>query len=787
MVGVLGISDRKERTRITNIASGVQIGDSVDRSRVEMRPASDAQTALVAWINSQIDRFREYMYPFHRQWFVNIASIIGANSTVANAVSRVANVNPKKIPVRINHKTNLIGPNCRNLVGYLARSNPDMKFLAGDLQDPWQLDIAQGARRFMELHDRLDDWMMKRLDILEWSIYTGWGISKAVWDPQGGPRKAAIDEEGRPFIDPETGEPLVDRHGRPIFYNTGMSSTAVVSPFSYFYNTNARMDSEVQMRGEQGWRSFADQERMFPGSVKEFGLTNESQFQDQAGYYERQIVQTVGPAGTYTGLVAENELNGFNCVSGYIAPYTLDPEFFDGIEDPMTGERYEGWEVYEKGLFFELGQTQLLTCKANHLLDLEGTMSKKDWHPYTEFPCYKIPGRHVPQGIPDNLQPLEDALNFHLSRIREAARMMGQPKWFIPKGAGITKGQLTNEAGEKVYYNPTIGEPKAWSPVAMPSYLFNLLSLFVDHADRVGSSPPMSRGESAGQLRSGYAVAQMQEAALSQYTPMVERLSLAFARHKRQILLRQIQNSTEPITVQFEVENGDWEQEQFFANNMAPDFQVYVVPGTSMPKSEAANMALIDRLVAWGGLQPMANPKDREHISKVFDLGLPASFSGNERENIRHARYENWKIAEGQAVVTDGIFNHRTHVNEHIAFMLSQRYREMVKRDPEMRGRFHEHLGKHYGFLQIEAMGIAIPQPIPPMQDIQAALGDQAQPVLGALGEASGQGGGGGSGPPNAGPVSTGPGTQLGAARAGGAGLGQVPSVASVGAPENMG
>jgi len=771
----VAISPTRERNRIEKIASGAQVKSSPAASNPRRGPLHPSQTtpaasSLRAFIEIEQQHCEAYLIPFHRQWYENIAAIAGSTGLVSRSIGRLLNVRQKQPTHRVKHTSNIIGPNFRSLVGYLARSDPDMEIMPGDLHDPFQVDMAQGAKRWVPDHRVKDDYGRKELQLISWCISVGMGVSKAVFDPTGGPRMAAVDEEtGRPLEDPDTRQPLLDRHGRPVLFDTGMSSTMVLPSFQYWYNSNARSRDELTVTGEKGWRCVNEVERRSPGLVKEFGLTPEEPFEGSAGNYERQVAQIVGPAGTYTGLSPYGEVEGFQVTEAYIAPYLLDPELFDGWVDPSDGERYDGEEFYYKGAFVMMAQGMIIECHPNEFLDLHGVMPRQDWNPYTIWPAYNIPGRMIPQGPPEPLIPIQHARDFSMSRIREAQKLMGQPKWFLPKGCGVTRNELTSEAGEKVYFNPGVGPPLAWSPAPMPAYAFNLIQTLEGDADRVGSTPPMTRGEAQGQVRSGLGVMALQEQSLTQYTPLVRELSYAKARHTRQLLLREIQYGDLPTRVPYEMQSGAWEQQMFFAQQMSPDFFIRIKAGTEMPRNQAAVMTELDRGIAWGALMPHVNPKDREHIARAMGWNLPPAFDGNYEENLRQARYENVLIATNQPEpLTHPVFNHEVHINEHSRFILSQRYREMAERDPTLHKRFSAHLGKHMGYLQLKQQGLVFPQPIPPFEDLQAVL-PSGQTAAGGGSSLAASGGGPGqtAGPTNRGPATTGTGVQFGMARGG--------------------
>jgi len=701
------------------------LGIKTNAPRMEPSDApTEAAQSLGAWINQESERCQSYLYPFHRQWYINVAAALGAQSVQAETIARLLRVKVKQVPHRVRHQTNVVGGACRRLVGYLARSNPDLEITPGDLDNPLQLDYAKAGQRFIDWHRYYDQYRRKEMETIEWAVYTGTGVMKSVYDHNGGPVMSAVDEDGQPLKDPKTGEPML-KNGKPIMFTTGMPTTVCVPSFHLAYGIESRNMDELNWIGEDGWFTFAYLEQLLPGVTKRFKLAPEPQYQRTRGYYYRQISQSIGPSGVYAGLQPESGVEGVRVLQFYVRPYLLDREI-------------HGEEMWAKGCFGIFAQGRILHMEANPFLDMAGVNPRFDWHPYSIFPCYTFPGRFLGQGIPENLIPLQEAINFINSRVREAQRTMGQPKWFIPEGSNISKNALSGEANERVKYNPAHGAPTAWTPPPMPAYIFNMLEQYYRDVENVASQPPMMQGRAQGQIRSGLAVQSLQEQALTEFTPILAYFDEARSRHARLTLLREIQFSEFPRKVQWRGPQG-WEQENFFAKRISPDFTVTVKPGTSIPRSKALAMSEIDRMVAWQVLMPGQIPAHSEIIARTMEYNIPPITPENDAENISSCRYVIARMIAGDDVPAMPTDNHRVYVNEIVRFMQSRKYRELAEKTPEMHQRFMYRLGKHRFFLTMKAMGQDIPQPIPPFEDLQSVFPEGLEQVQAMAGGGGGQ------------------------------------------------
>lgn len=726
--GVLATAGRGDsETRRINTLLRRGAGRSAPKQRGNVTPEV---ARLVAHFHGEAERARNYLYSFHRQWFINIASYLGSAGVRTESVAKALKVNLKTSTSRITHTSNKIGGYCRRLVGYLARSNPDIDFVAADLDDPLQIDYARGAKRWLDWQGTYDNWKEKRLETLNWAVTCGLGVTKASYDWTGGPRAKAVDEMGQPIIGSD-GKPMLDKRGRPKMYETGIAHTAVIPPFHYVYSISARNREELNWNGEDSWMSFRYLESLRPGIVSEFGLAPEAQFTSNSALYERQILQSVGPQQAFA--VGGQESSEAGCVVRqiFVSPYYLDHASF-------------GDEMYEQGAFLMFAQGQVLDLIPNKLLDMEGVNPRLDWNPYTVWPCFSVPGRMVPQGLPDNVIPVRESRDFIVSRLRETQRLMGQPKWFVQRGS--INQQINNEASQQIDYSPGFTRPEAWAPPPLQAGALALVELLDTDMEQIASQPPMMQGQAQGQVRSGLAVTALQEQALTMFTPIVETHSACYARHVRQLLLREIQDGDAERRIPRRIGSGEWTQDLFFAKHMNPQFMVRIVPGTEMPVNRASILAELDWMVSSGRLM-MQNPQHADVVDRALGYQIPNMSPDDSEQAMSQARYENWMILEHPEEVlrTWAQFNHRVHLNEHIRFFNSRRVQDRIKREIDMLGmsptliRFNEHIGLHKGHLLAIQQGLVLPQPVFPFEDLAMQM-QGADPSGGAGGPQQGGG-----------------------------------------------
>jgi len=99
---------------------------------------------------------------------------------------------------------------------------------------------------------------------------------------------------------------------------------------------------------------------------------------------------------------------------------------------------------------------------------------KEKDYPIDPFPIQVVRYTSIPTrlwGI-GLVQPLIDLQWFYnkaRSQLVQNVELMANPKWLVPKTAGIDNASFTDKAGEKIYYNAAGGEPRMIQPVPLPS------------------------------------------------------------------------------------------------------------------------------------------------------------------------------------------------------------------------------------------------------------------------------------------------------------------------------
>ncbi len=162
-------------------------------------------------------------------------------------------------------------------------------------------------------------------------------------------------------------------------------------------------------------------------------------------------------------------------------------------------DRVEVFEIYHKD-----GYTGMLLA--------DKWLYKGRWPDGTmplQFVSYtRMPGRLWGTGLIEPLLELQVLYNRGRSQIIENAELMGNPKWLVPKTAGLSKNALSSSRpGEKVMYNANSGPAPQQVPAApIPQYVVNNIKQISAEMLDVAGIHSTSLGKRAIGIESGAAI-----------------------------------------------------------------------------------------------------------------------------------------------------------------------------------------------------------------------------------------------------------------------------------------
>jgi hypothetical protein len=410
----------------------------------------------------------------------------------------------------------------------------------------------------------------------------------------------------------------------------------------------------------------------------------------QLGVMERRMMQRIGAINP---LYEQRDLNGV-----YIHTFWLEP----GV--------YSGNKFLKDGIYMRWCQNKILDC-SNGFPYQDGRL------PFVFF-------QHIPSATtiwPDTTVNQIRQLNLEVdkttSQLVESKDYMANPMWRIPTQSKV-KGQIKAVAGGIIRYVhvPNVPPPEPIQGLEMPAQVESLLAGLREQILDISGQSEVSRGRVPTGVRSGVAVAYLQEEDDTKLGPTVLQMEEAIAVMGSMTLERIAQFYTQQRTIRFYKPDGQFDVIKFRGTDLKNNTDVLCQSGSAMPKMKAARQQYTLELVSLGIL---TDPKE---IKDELDLG--AGEPDNDDKNRAQADRENNIMLHGldlkmftmpnnpsdeqvqqtvsAAVPVKAWQNHQLHIERHTSQMMEEEFDQLQIKNPGIARLFDEHVAMHQQFIQAQ-------------------------------------------------------------------------------------
>ncbi len=246
----------------------------------------------------------------------------------------------------------------------------------------------------------------------------------------------------------------------------------------------------------------------------------------------------------------------------------------------------------------------------------------------------------------------------------------------------------------------------------------------------------VSQGQVPGRVEAAKAIELLRESDTSRLAMLNATVSTAISKGWYQTLMLARQYKEGDTMVEAYGKEGVPEVKRFTTDQFKPGMRIRVSQGTGLAYSRAARL---DQLLA---LRQQGLLNDPEDFAKLADIPIPNMLSVK-RYDVKLARNENLKIAEGQAVQANSWDDHTIHLREHNNY---RKTAEFATLDEDEKQKFEFHCSQHEDMeleklkkdaekmrLMMEAQGQAPPGP--PPGDPNAGGGAPGSQAISAEGE----------------------------------------------------
>ncbi len=631
----------------------------------------DQTRAVLSWSKEIYNVAGGWLYDLRRQWAINKAVRIGQQYAYWNTQEGRLATERRAPRHRVRMSVNMVHPVIEQFKGLILKTKPQATVMPAT-NDQEDIDTAKMAEKVIDYHWRVLK-MPKMLNYLtSWFLESGSCFTATTWDATAGGIQEAVDAQGAPLVNPSTGAPMVDARGRPMRYSLGQVDVALVPPYQVIPDLNAKTWEEMSWIQRSYMVPLSEIRRKF-----DWGQYVHSEPLDPHNSIEYQ----------FNRLTAANTSGDFTTLTG-TTEWARITETWVRPGSAVAGRLYpDGCHIVECQNY---GHVERIPYE-----DARGYNPQEDWHPYTMWSCYYV-GRFWPIGVVDNLWPVQREINRITSNYIEWQRLLGRPKMLLPKGCGISEEQLSAEAGEKLWFNPSAGPPRPLELATFPPAAMQLLDHMHKQIDNVSGQHGPSRGQVPTTIKSGIGVSLLQEQDAVDLGPMMGLFEASIADVGRKILLRVSQYWKVKRLVQISGKNNQIEAFHFSGADLGGNVDVQVMAGSGLPKSKAAQQSLVEKLIQLGLYNPMI-PEHRKVLLSILDMGESASDKFDTDKDVRRARFENEVMVKAIAVPPVAWYEDlESHVGEHIDFMKSDEYRTAEVENPAIGAMFNLHIAQHF-------------------------------------------------------------------------------------------
>jgi hypothetical protein len=651
----------------------------------------DDEGSVVAFVMGRWERRDQYRGQLEKQWYTNIAQYMGYQYNVYDPRSGKMVV-PDAPPWRVRLVANRLLPIARKVVSKLLRQRPTWTALPAT-NEAEDAAISRVATKALAAYWRTLDMDRVLVDAFTWMCTTGNSFLRVYWDPKKG---EALDLSSEVQDMPKSVQKLAAAA------RLGDAAVDCVSPFELDIDPNCTKLQEATHVIHSKVRDVKYLENAYGVKGIRADATDDTVM---ARYFERRLATMGGPSGFMGMRNTDEDSNSAMTHTLWMNPCTDYPE---GAYAIIAGGK---------------------------VLHLEKSLPNPFKRiPYVHLIEIPVPGRLWGTCAIEQCLPLQADYNRGRSQLCEARNQMTKPKWLLPRGSGVLSTALTDEPGEIVEYNFG-AKPEMQTPAALPDYIHRILEYDLKDMEDVSAIHEVTNARAPSGVRSGVAIAQLQEMDDQMLAPCFLMAEKELSRVGGWLLEILAKNIQEDRLIRIVGQDKQVEAVQFTGKSLfGPSagrpgvsyFDVEMQMGSQLPSTKPARLQFALDLVAAGILDRVA---DRKQIFKILDLGTEEPVLNDESLDRQQAQRENAILLQGMVMDINPWDDDEVHMDTLRRFQKQPDYAKASANDPMANSRFEQHFAQHYMRAYPQMMGGALPLGDPAMQAEQGGPGiEEGQP-----------------------------------------------------------
>ena len=658
-----------------------ELQDEIDHTKTE--------TGAMAMVQEEWEKGINRMQPYHRQWFLNTAYLLGFQHLVWHP-SRNRLWLPPSRRRQVRMTSNLMMSAYRINLSKLSSGNAAISVLPNSNEQE-DVDAARLAQKVW-FHIKNDvHWKQLKRRLIGWVLSCGNGFLLTEWNPNSGEMLSSVkketreveklDEYGLPLIDEQTNAPIIENEEEVVGveqYRTGKLSIKALSPFSVIPIGSGTELEECDSVIVGEWLSLEEIRRQFPDKGKY--VTPE--YRDTASTFEKFLDGLVSPT---TSQVNPQGASGEPSEKGAVV------------------KRY--WQKSTP----EFPNGRMIICANNIMLFMGDNPTPKDNNgdsplPIVHYREIDVPFRLWGRSSLEDQIPDQKAYNKALSIILEHHSLF-KGKWIVPRGAHLKESNLDSSADEVVEAIPIGGQMPHMANIHPPQpTLFNVLKQHRENMMEQSGVREVSRGALPSGARSGVAIQLLQESDTTQIGTTAIDIAEADARVAKLALLIASERMVVPQKIRIIGKNNEVDVVDNFTGDMLRGNTQVVVAGTlGAPFSLVARKAeILDMEQRGAFINPETGRTDWRTVMELLEFGQTQDVFSEQALDEAQAETENREMVNGAMPIAKRYQDHQLHVKIHNRRRKAPEYIDMIQQQPEIDQLYEQHLQQHGAFLTEE-------------------------------------------------------------------------------------
>lgn len=477
--------------------------------------------------------------------------------------------------------------------------------------------------------------------------------------PDGSP---ATQAQPMPKLGPD-GQPLP-----PLKFHQGEIESEILLPFEFYVDENADTLERAEWCAHVTYRDLEWVDRNFP-QVSQY-VAEESGVA-VASFYRSALLHIVAAASRFEAFSGGEQLRGGAIVIDYEERPT--PDFPTGLRLIVIGD----------------------------VLAYAGPLPLGMEFSYSDLRYDLIPGHFWGVTPIEQLLPLQRSINSIRSQLIINRKTILNPWILAPEGCGLVPGNVLLRPAAVVTYtwNAMGTTPQIVPGTPLPEQIIQEWKMALDSMDRIAATEESSSGVAPTGVKSGVALAQLNEAAETTHQPRTLRWESFIASRGRKRLLLAQQFYREARLVKTLGAGSVYEVRKLKGADLLGNTDVTVEAGSSLPRSRMAQLQLVfDMLQAQ--VLDINEPGMREKVLDEAGLvGIMPALS----EDRRRAIAENAAMDSGVLPMQAAPFspmlssvgkydNNPAHLLEHLAEVKDPAFDQ---KPPQVQQLYLAHIQQH--------------------------------------------------------------------------------------------